>query len=147
MGELYGEVNPQTFEWHDGLMATIVRECVRVSFMQCKYVLAISLSDLLRTSHRPTTAYHPMHLVHRTLTFLLTLSSVTAPPPPSIILSFSLCLILPPHPFFLLPLPHSLSLLPSLSLPPPLPLPCRIPLRITSGLFVTVLWMPSGLRT
>ena len=30
MGELYGEVNPQTFEWHDGLMATIVRECVRV---------------------------------------------------------------------------------------------------------------------
>ena len=30
MGELYGEVNPQTFEWHDGLMATIVRECVKV---------------------------------------------------------------------------------------------------------------------
>ena len=30
MGELYGEVNSQTFEWHDGLMATIVRECVKV---------------------------------------------------------------------------------------------------------------------
>ena len=146
MGELYGEVNPQTFEWHDGLMATIVRECVRVSFMQCKYVLAISLSDLLRTSHRPTTAYHPMHLAHRTLTFLLTLSSVTAPPPPSIILSFSLCLILPPHPSFSY---HCLILFPFFphSIPPPLLLPCRTPLRTTSGLFVTVLWMPSGLRT
>lgn len=28
MGELYGEVNTATLEWRDGLMATIVRQCV-----------------------------------------------------------------------------------------------------------------------
>lgn len=31
MGELYGEVNKLTLEWRDGLMATIVRHCCKVS--------------------------------------------------------------------------------------------------------------------
>jgi dynein heavy chain len=28
MGELYGEVNELTQEWHDGLASSIMRECV-----------------------------------------------------------------------------------------------------------------------
>ncbi len=31
MGELYGEYNLLTMEWKDGLMAIVVRRCVRVN--------------------------------------------------------------------------------------------------------------------
>jgi dynein heavy chain len=31
MGELYGEVNKLTLEWHDGLMAVTIRHAVQVS--------------------------------------------------------------------------------------------------------------------
>ena len=31
MGELYGEVNPLTMEWRDGLMAISVRQAVQVN--------------------------------------------------------------------------------------------------------------------
>jgi len=37
MGELYGEVNPLTMEWRDGLMAISVRQAVQVHhlYAQC----------------------------------------------------------------------------------------------------------------
>lgn len=31
LGELYGEVNPLTLEWHDGLLGIFVRLAVQVS--------------------------------------------------------------------------------------------------------------------
>jgi dynein heavy chain len=47
MGELYGEVNSQTFEWHDGLMATIVRECVKDTTDDHKWIICDGPVDAL----------------------------------------------------------------------------------------------------
>ena len=44
MGELYGEFNLLTMEWKDGLLATAVREAVKVSegdIGDCQYCLAL----------------------------------------------------------------------------------------------------------
>lgn len=47
MGELYGEVNKLTLEWRDGLMATIVRECVRDTTEDHKWIVCDGPVDAL----------------------------------------------------------------------------------------------------
>lgn len=47
MGELYGEVNKLTLEWRDGLMATIVRECVRDTTDDHKWIVCDGPVDAL----------------------------------------------------------------------------------------------------
>ena len=46
MGELYGEVNKLTLEWKDGLMATNVRHCCKVS------TAANNMNVVMRCHHR-----------------------------------------------------------------------------------------------
>lgn len=36
IGELYGEVNLQTLEWHDGILPLSLRTAVQVSFIPSK---------------------------------------------------------------------------------------------------------------
>ncbi len=47
MGELYGEVNKLTLEWKDGLMATIVRHCVRDTTDDHKWIVCDGPVDAL----------------------------------------------------------------------------------------------------
>ena len=47
MGELYGEVDRLTLEWKDGLMATIVRECVRDTTEDHKWIVCDGPVDAL----------------------------------------------------------------------------------------------------
>ena len=47
MGELYGEVNKLTLEWRDGLMATIVRECVKDTTEDHKWIVCDGPVDAL----------------------------------------------------------------------------------------------------
>jgi len=53
MGELYGEVNKLTLEWKDGLMATIVRHCCKVS-VKDKIMIQYGDVDHFRTHQRTT---------------------------------------------------------------------------------------------
>ena len=47
MGELYGEINKLTLEWKDGLMATIVREIVRDTTDDHKWIICDGPVDAL----------------------------------------------------------------------------------------------------
>ena len=47
MGELYGEFNKLTLEWRDGLMPTIVRECVRDTTEEHKWIVCDGPIDAL----------------------------------------------------------------------------------------------------
>ena len=47
MGELYGEVNKLTLEWKDGLMATIVRGCVKDTTDDHKWIVCDGPVDAL----------------------------------------------------------------------------------------------------
>ena len=47
MGELYGEVNKLTLEWKDGLMATIVRTCVKDTTDDHKWIVCDGPVDAL----------------------------------------------------------------------------------------------------
>ena len=47
MGELYGEVNKLTLEWKDGLMATIVRQCVKDTTNDHKWIVCDGPVDAL----------------------------------------------------------------------------------------------------
>ena len=47
MGELYGEVNKLTLEWRDGLMATIVRQCVKDTSDEHKWIVCDGPVDAL----------------------------------------------------------------------------------------------------
>ena len=47
MGELYGEVNKLTLEWKDGLMATIIREVVKDSSEDHKWIVCDGPVDAL----------------------------------------------------------------------------------------------------
>ena len=47
MGELYGEVNKLTLEWRDGLMATIVRQCVKDTTDDHKWIVCDGPVDAL----------------------------------------------------------------------------------------------------
>ena len=47
MGELYGEVNKLTLEWRDGLMATIVRQCVKDTSDEHKWIICDGPVDAL----------------------------------------------------------------------------------------------------
>ena len=47
MGELYGEVNKLTLEWRDGLMAAIVRQCVKDTTEDHKWIVCDGPVDAL----------------------------------------------------------------------------------------------------
>ena len=47
MGELYGEVNKLTLEWKDGLMATIIREVVKDTTEDHKWIVCDGPVDAL----------------------------------------------------------------------------------------------------
>jgi len=47
MGELYGEVDPATTEWRDGLMATAVRQCVVQTNEEHKWIVCDGPVDAL----------------------------------------------------------------------------------------------------
>eukprot|EP00049_Salpingoeca_infusionum_P016632 m.342064 g.342064 ORF g.342064 m.342064 type:complete len:4133 (+) comp16119_c0_seq2:317-12715(+) len=47
MGELYGEVDPTTTEWRDGLMATLVRQCVAQTNEDHKWIICDGPVDAL----------------------------------------------------------------------------------------------------
>ena len=47
MGELYGEVNKLTLEWRDGLMPTIVRQCVKDTTEDHKWIVCDGPVDAL----------------------------------------------------------------------------------------------------
>ena len=47
MGELYGEVNKLTLEWRDGLMAALVRQCVKDTTEDHKWIVCDGPVDAL----------------------------------------------------------------------------------------------------